>query len=58
MKRFEEMYPDFRGVIDSTAAARLNGFAGGQGTSALLDEEKADYGFALEELDAVIRRGR
>ena len=56
MKRFEEMYPDFRGVIDSTAAARLNGFAGGQGTAALLDDEKADYGFALDELDVLIRR--
>jgi peptide-methionine (S)-S-oxide reductase len=58
MTRFEEMYPDFRGVVDSTAAARLNGFAGGQGTAVLLDEERADYGFAPEELDAVIRRGR
>jgi peptide-methionine (S)-S-oxide reductase len=57
MSRFEEMYPDFRGIVDSTAAARLNGFAGGQGTASLLDQEKAGYGFALDELDAVIRRG-
>ena len=58
MSRFEEIYPDFRGIVDSTAAARLNGFAGGQGTAALLDEEKGDYGFAPDELDAEIRRGR
>jgi peptide-methionine (S)-S-oxide reductase len=58
MERLEEMYPDFRGVVDSTAAARLNGFAGGHGTAALFDEEKAHYGLALDELGAVIRRGR
>jgi peptide-methionine (S)-S-oxide reductase len=57
MSRFEVMYPDFRGIVDSTAAARLNGFAGGQGTASLLDQEKAGYGFALDELDAVIRGG-
>jgi peptide-methionine (S)-S-oxide reductase len=57
MRRFEEMYPDFRGIVDSTAAARLNGFAAGHGTATLFDEEKADYGVALDELDAVIRRG-
>jgi peptide-methionine (S)-S-oxide reductase len=58
MRRFEEMYPEFRGIVDSTAAARLNGFAAGHGTAALFDEEKADYGFALDDLEAVIRRVR
>ena len=58
MKRFHEMYPDFRGVVDSTSAARLNGFAGGQGTAALFDEEKAEYGFAAGDLGALIREAR
>jgi peptide-methionine (S)-S-oxide reductase len=56
MSGFKGMYPEFRDIVDSTAAARLNGFAAGYGEATLFDEEKIDYGFALEDLKAVVRR--
>lgn len=38
MGEFRAMYPDFRGFIDSTAAARVNGYLGGYGTVEALQE--------------------
>lgn len=55
MKAFNAVYPDFAEFVDSTSAARLNGFVAGQGTRALFEEEKSDYGFSLEELNKVVR---
>ena len=55
MKSFLTMYPNFEGFVDSTAAARLNGFAAGHGTKAMFEKEKDSYGFAPEALATVYR---
>ncbi len=38
-REFEAMYPDAKSFRDSTAAARVNGYLGGQGTSAMIAKE-------------------
>ena len=55
MKTFLAMYPRFQGFVDSTAAARLNGFAAGHGTSAMFEDEKDSYGFSGDALETVYR---
>ena len=55
MKQFGKYYPDFADFVDSTAAARLNGFAYGCGSRSLLEQEQANYGFSPELLAPVIR---
>ena len=55
MNTFKTMYPAFQGFVDSTAAARLNGFASGRGSQSLFEMEKDTYGFELSELDRLIR---
>ena len=55
MKSFLAMYPKFKDFIDSTAAARLNGFAAGYGTKAMFEQEKDSYGFSLDALETVYR---
>ena len=56
MKKFNGMYPTFKDFIDSTAAARLNGFVSGQGAEALFEAEGHLYGFSKDELKASLRR--
>ena len=56
MKKFDAMYSEFQGVVDSTAAARLNGFSAGRGSRMLFEAEKHEYGFELSELEKLIRR--
>ncbi len=56
MKKFNGMYPTFKDFIDSTAAARLNGFVSGQGAEALFEAEGHLYGFSEDELKASLRR--
>ena len=55
MKNFSNMYPRFKDIVDSTAAARLNGFAGGYGTRELFDAEKNGYGQDLKLIESVYR---
>lgn len=43
-REFEEMYPDFAGIVGSTAAARVNGFLGGEGSLSGLVDEIDRYG--------------
>ena len=50
MKTFKVMYPECQGFVNSTAAARLNGFAAGRGSRSLFDLEKDGYGFESSEL--------
>jgi peptide-methionine (S)-S-oxide reductase len=38
MDELRAIYPDFQDIIDSTAAARLEGYAGGFGTPGSLEE--------------------
>lgn len=56
MKAFDHMYPNFNDFVDSTAAARLNGFAGRHGSQSLFDKEKESYGHDLAELEKAFRR--
>lgn len=53
MSKFKAMYSDFWDFVDSTAAARLNGFSYGQGTKSQFDEESESYGFSASELKAI-----
>ncbi len=41
-----EYYPDFQGFIDSTAAARVNGYIGGYGDALSLAEEIDSFGLS------------
>jgi len=45
-KEFSAIYPDINDLIASTAAARVNGYAGGYGTFATLQEEIDDFGLS------------
>ena len=46
MDELEVFYPDFAGVVDSTAAARLNGFLAGARTHVLQNEDLGRYGLS------------
>jgi len=48
IKDFRAMYPDIRGMIDSTAAARINGYLAGNGSKKVLTEELESYGLSEE----------
>lgn len=56
MKKFNGMYPTFSDFLNSTAAARLNGFVSGRGSQELFDAEGHLYGFSEEELKSALRR--
>ncbi len=52
-------YPDFQGFVDSTAAARLNGYVGGYGNQELLETELESLGLSAagkERLQKLVRR--
>jgi peptide-methionine (S)-S-oxide reductase len=55
MKKFKQFYADFEDFNNSTAAARLNGMAGGNRVLQLFKEEGATYGFDFDELKTLIR---
>jgi peptide-methionine (S)-S-oxide reductase len=46
MREFQAMYPNDADFVNSTAAARVNGFLGGNGTPALLEKEIDSYGLS------------
>jgi len=46
MEEFRVMYPDDEDFIDSTAAARVNGYLGGYGTFEALQTELSDLGLS------------
>jgi peptide-methionine (S)-S-oxide reductase len=46
MADFSAIYPDSNDFINSTAAARVNGFVGGHGTAETLQKELASYGLS------------
>lgn len=55
MKTLREMYPEFDDFVDSTASARLNGFASGWGDRVLFSAEAESYGIPLDDLRGVVR---
>jgi peptide-methionine (S)-S-oxide reductase len=46
MNEFRAMYPNETDFVNSTAAARVNGFLGGNGTPQLLEKEIDSYGLS------------
>jgi hypothetical protein len=54
MKHFARMYSDVSRFVDSTVAARLNGFLYGYGNRELFERENGGYGIPIEELNQVI----
>lgn len=46
MSELRAVYPDFEDVVNSTAAARLNGFLGGARTHRLQNEDWSRYGLS------------
>jgi peptide-methionine (S)-S-oxide reductase len=44
MDAFFEIYPDFNDIVNSTAAARVNGYLAGHGTQERLEAEIASFG--------------
>jgi methionine-S-sulfoxide reductase len=46
MAEFEAIYPDSADFVNSTAAARVNGYVGGHGTLASLEAEIDDLGLS------------
>ncbi len=46
MAEFQAMYPDEADFVDSTAAARANGFAAGDGDPEVLERELESYGLS------------
>jgi len=48
MREFKSMYANDADFVNSTAAARVNGFLGGNGTPDLLEKEIDSYGLSAE----------
>jgi peptide-methionine (S)-S-oxide reductase len=48
VKEFERIYPADGDLVDSTAAARVNGYLGGNGTSAELKANPSRLGLSAE----------
>jgi peptide-methionine (S)-S-oxide reductase len=46
MAEFEALYPDPAGLVNSTAAARVNGYVGGNGTLNQLEAEIGQLGLS------------
>jgi hypothetical protein len=48
MEEFRAMYPAFEDIVDSTAAARVNGYLSGYGTEEQLRRELESLGLSAE----------
>jgi peptide-methionine (S)-S-oxide reductase len=55
MEELKRQYPEEREFVDSTTAARLNGYVGGFGTLDQLDQELESFGLS-EQAEQVIRK--
>jgi hypothetical protein len=54
MDEFAATYPDPLDFVNSTAAARVNGYLGGHGTLANLQAEIDDLGLSPEAQEALL----
>ena len=54
MKEFDIMYPAAKDFINSTAAARVNGYVGGYGTSATLQKELDSLGLSTTGISRLL----
>jgi hypothetical protein len=48
IQEYARIYPSFEGVINSTSAARVNGYLGGYGTAARLKDNLKNLGLSSE----------
>jgi len=46
LREFEEIYPEIRELVSSTAVTRINGYLGGYGTCKQLNEEISGFGLS------------
>jgi len=53
MEEFAAIYPDSKDLVDSTAAARVNGYVGGHGTLEQLEAEIDRLGLSPEGRDSL-----
>lgn len=53
MKELREIYPDFRSLVDSTAAARVNGYLGGHGSCDSVKSELDGFGLSQRTKEIV-----
>ncbi len=58
MKDFKAFYPDPKDFVDSTAAARINGFMGGNGTYESLEAQLPGFGLSFEARQKLLEIGR
>lgn len=54
MREFQAMYPDEADIVDSTAAARANGYLGGYGEVEVLRQELSSYGLSPQANQALL----
>jgi len=54
MREFRIMYPSFERIVASTAAARVNGYLAGYGTSKVLMTEIDSYGLSSSAADLLL----
>ena len=48
MQEYARIYPSFEDIINSTSAARVNGYLGGHGTAARLKDNLKNFGLSPE----------
>ena len=58
MGEFSRIYPRVEDFVNSTAAARLNGYSGGYGTLARLEAEIGSFALSEEARKALLMRFR
>lgn len=58
IREFEAMYPDSGSFVESTAAARVNGFLGGHGTLEQLESEIGGLGLSSEGREKLLKIAR
>jgi len=58
LEELQAIYPRFQEIIDSTAAARINGYIAGYGEAAVLAEELPELGLSPQGADYLMSRVR
>ena len=58
MRELDRIYPEHRDLVDSTAAARMNGYVGGNGTADQLAKELPDLGLSEQGEKLLLKMAR
>src|SRR5207302_180947 len=54
IREFQALYPDVKDFLASTAAARVNGYVGGNGTYAELEKQVGSFGLSARAQKALL----